>query len=357
MKLTVLPSARHPEPSTAGDLLKEVRASPKPNASPKPDPGGPKPKVPAPEGNPGHDPNPLDVGRLGVSKYILDARESVKIREVTRPVHVPPPATPAAKQPVPSPEDKDTTKGMASGEEGAAAPAAPAAPAALAAPAASTSSDVGKRLNGLRFTSACAGESHSLAIDASGRVYAWGRNGEGQLGLGDEKARSRPARVGGQLERMVVRAVAAATIHSAAVTMCGRVFTWGVDAGGRLGHGDGQAQCMPRQMHVPAKGRVVEVAAGREHTLFRLESGAVLACGKNGGPQSFRLGVWLPRAQWDLNETLSPLLVCLDGHAHDIPSRVEIEEAAAREALRMERITKEEREEADERAGRLKKAS
>ena len=142
------------------------------------------------------------------------------------------------------------------------------------------------------------------------------------------------------------------------VTADGLVFACGLNNKGQLGVGDTENRLVPTLVTGQLQGKAaVYVAAGREHTLFRLESGAVLACGKNGGPQSFRLGVWLPRAQWDLNETLSPLLVCLDGHAHDIPSRVEIEEAAAREALRMERITKEEREEADERSGRLKKAS
>ena len=126
-----------------------------------------------------------------------------------------------------------------------------------------------------------AGESHSFAVDVRGALFAWGRNKEGALGTGSERDIGwRPARVRA-LSHVAVRAVAAGTIHSAAVSIDGEAFTWGIDSGGRLGHGDGLARALPARVEALVGRIVVEVAVGREHTLFRLQDGAVLSCGRS----------------------------------------------------------------------------
>ena len=152
---------------------------------------------------------------------------------------------------------------------------------------------------GPRFTLVSAGDAHSLAVDERGALWSWGRNCEGQLGVGDEKGRSRPTRVSG-LVGVRVRMAAAGTIHSAAVSVCGAVYTWGVDAGGRLGHSDGAATVLPRRVASLLGSRVVEVATAREHTLFRLDDGTVLACGKDG--PGGRLGFPLERTDDGVSE-------------------------------------------------------
>jgi hypothetical protein len=65
---------------------------------------------------------------------------------------------------------------------------------------------------------------HSLALSWDGRVYSWGHNGDGQLGHGDKADRPLPALVEG-LEG--VRGVAVAVSHSLAVTQSGDFFSWG----------------------------------------------------------------------------------------------------------------------------------
>jgi alpha-tubulin suppressor-like RCC1 family protein len=65
---------------------------------------------------------------------------------------------------------------------------------------------------------------HSLALGLDGRVYSWGENVNGQLGHGDKLAKPSPTLVEG-LE--CVRGVAAAIGHSHAVTQSGAVFSWG----------------------------------------------------------------------------------------------------------------------------------
>ena len=159
-----------------------------------------------------------------------------------------------------------------------------------------------------RIEAAAAGEAHSFAITNKGELFAWGRNNEGQLGLGNQFAdavRWRPTKVGGALAGKVVRSVSTATIHTVAVTADGEAYTWGVDAGGRLGLGSSSAQPLPMRVAVygsresvmkrietgGAKGdRVVAAVAAREHTIFECEDGTVCTCGKNGDAQLGHLG-------------------------------------------------------------------
>jgi alpha-tubulin suppressor-like RCC1 family protein len=76
----------------------------------------------------------------------------------------------------------------------------------------------------IQVRSVAAGWYHSLALTWDGRVYLWGGNNCGQLGHGDELDRPSPALVQG-LEG--VRGIAAAGCRSLAVTDSGAVFEWG----------------------------------------------------------------------------------------------------------------------------------
>ncbi|TYZ64661.1 hypothetical protein PybrP1_002507 [[Pythium] brassicae (nom. inval.)] len=80
------------------------------------------------------------------------------------------------------------------------------------------------------------GALHSMALSSHGRVYSWGCNDGGRLGHGILKAKEqivKPAMVGGALEKLIVVAIACSTWHSACIAAedsaatVGRVFTWG----------------------------------------------------------------------------------------------------------------------------------
>jgi alpha-tubulin suppressor-like RCC1 family protein len=77
---------------------------------------------------------------------------------------------------------------------------------------------------GVRVRSVAAGHWHSLALGWDGRVYSWGSNSHGQLGHGDTLTRLSPTLMEG-LEG--VRSIAASD-HSLAVTQSGDVFGWGL---------------------------------------------------------------------------------------------------------------------------------
>lgn len=82
-----------------------------------------------------------------------------------------------------------------------------------------------------KITSIAAGMHYSLALSASGKVYTWGWNGFGQLGLGDLKSRNTPTLIP---NLSGVRAIAAGEGHALAIGK-NQLFGWGSNESGQLG--------------------------------------------------------------------------------------------------------------------------
>jgi YD repeat-containing protein len=84
-----------------------------------------------------------------------------------------------------------------------------------------------------------AGSSHSLAVTTQGRVYAWGSNGSGQLGDGTSSVRLTPTLINvlNLQSGETIAQVTAGYSHSLAVTTQGRVYAWGYNGEGQLGDG------------------------------------------------------------------------------------------------------------------------
>ena len=76
---------------------------------------------------------------------------------------------------------------------------------------------------------------HSLAIKTDGTLWAWGTNGNRQLGLGDTTNRDVPTQVGTDKNWAFV---SAGDLHSLAVKTNGTLWAWGNQANGRLGNGE-----------------------------------------------------------------------------------------------------------------------
>lgn len=153
------------------------------------------------------------------------------------------------------------------------------------------------------------GEAHCLAVTlADGRLYAWGQNSYGQLGLGDDLScnEPKPRRV---LAPSRVRDVACGPTHSVAIDSNGDAWTWGGGPTGcsMLGHGDRlvpalvttTADLMTRRVldGRPSRSRhhddccwawprrletlahVRKASCGERHTAFLTESSTLFACG------------------------------------------------------------------------------
>ena len=142
------------------------------------------------------------------------------------------------------------------------------------------------------------GGNHSLAMDSSGNVWAWGRNTSGQLGDGTTTNRNRPVAVcvsssGAscvQFNIGTTGSVSAGNGQSLVVDRFGNVWAWGFNAAGQLG--DGTTTNRNRPVRVCASGsgascvhfnigRTSSISAGSGHSLALDSSGNVWAWGSN----------------------------------------------------------------------------
>eukprot|EP00927_Polykrikos_kofoidii_P046316 TRINITY_DN40545_c0_g1_i1.p1 TRINITY_DN40545_c0_g1~~TRINITY_DN40545_c0_g1_i1.p1 ORF type:complete len:951 (-),score=122.73 TRINITY_DN40545_c0_g1_i1:278-3130(-) len=172
------------------------------------------------------------------------------------------------------------------------------------------------------------GHFHCLGRTLAGRVWAWGANGEGQLGIsgeqGDDVFVSAPTLALGTLiddlnahkpgERMIC--CAGGRSHSVFVSACGRVF-----AAGRLpttepGRQGAQQVEELREIDLVdgtgngPQGRVITCHAGESHTLFVTDDGEVWSWLGDGGLRATRVGLERPTARAVLGLPKVTMVAC-----------------------------------------------
>jgi len=113
-----------------------------------------------------------------------------------------------------------------------------------------------------------AGRWHALAATASGSVYAWGRNGSGQLGDGTHTNRETPALVQGSATWPVARALAAGGSHSAVLFDDGTAMAWGLNDKGQLGIGVTAVPYGGEDLPVPVSSLegAIQLSSGLNHS-------------------------------------------------------------------------------------------
>lgn len=155
-----------------------------------------------------------------------------------------------------------------------------------------------------------AAHSHTCARLADGSVWCWGGNKDDQLGVQapPRQTSSAPVKVPG-IERAV--SIAAGNEHSCAAVADGRLFCWGDNHYGQLGHGIQRHNSFPPQP-VAIQGEVAQVVAGTRHTCARLRDLTVQCWGDNiegqlGNNTTTRALTPVPVATVDANGTAVPL--------------------------------------------------
>ena len=84
-----------------------------------------------------------------------------------------------------------------------------------------------------------------------GKLFSWGANASGQLGLGNTTTASLPTQVsllgtvGGTTAPVDVSAVAVGATHVLALAANGQLFAWGANANGQLGTGGTTTATLP----------------------------------------------------------------------------------------------------------------
>lgn len=226
------------------------------------------------------------------------------------------------------------------------------------------------------ITAVAAGQSHSLALATDGSVYAFGFNGDGELGDNTDVDAAAPVRVVGAAGATTltgIASIAAGASQSYALKPDGTIWAWGNNANGSLGdnttlnrrapgfvHGVGGATLVATGANashalaiapptspatgalvgwgtpnyyetpfattptlVPKVGGLKSVDAGPEHTLALLADGTIQAWGRNGHG---RLGDgttndrFTPAPVKDANGTgvLSNVIAVAAGDAHSL---------------------------------------
>lgn len=90
-----------------------------------------------------------------------------------------------------------------------------------------------------------AGGTHSLALKTNRRLWAWGENGIGQLGIGDTITRTTPSLISTASDWSMITAGLA---HTLALKTNSTLWAWGANLGGRLGLGDTILRTTPTQV-------------------------------------------------------------------------------------------------------------
>lgn len=118
-----------------------------------------------------------------------------------------------------------------------------------------------------------AGSWHSLALGEDGSVWAWGNNTNYQIGdVESEIIKGTGGQVLGSRCPLPVKiisagaaAIAAGGLHSLYLDVSGQVFAWGDNSKGQLGDGTNQPHAIPAI--VPGLSGVSGIAAGYQHSL------------------------------------------------------------------------------------------
>jgi alpha-tubulin suppressor-like RCC1 family protein len=132
------------------------------------------------------------------------------------------------------------------------------------------------------FIAISAGSGHSLALKSDGRVFSWGFNTSGQLGLGDVANRSTPAQVVNESGFKAIAKGANATF-SLALKSDGRIFAWGINSSGQLGLGDTINRSTPTQ--VVNESDFAAIAIGFSQSLALKSDGRLFAWGASTNGQ------------------------------------------------------------------------
>lgn len=135
------------------------------------------------------------------------------------------------------------------------------------------------------------GESHSAILTLSSKLYLYGKNHFGQLGIGHNHYVYSPLKL--ELsDRVKISKVACGGDHTLALTEENVLYTWGLNVFGQLGLGDYLARKTPIKVRLISHGdnsqqesillkheEIVDISAGAQHSMILTNKNRILTCG------------------------------------------------------------------------------
>ena len=127
------------------------------------------------------------------------------------------------------------------------------------------------------------GGAHSCGIRTSGRLYCWGSNFKGQVGIGvaDVDGHPVPTEVSGGFTDWTT--VSAGNTHTCAIRRPGRLYCFGEDLSGQLGNGAAATADQPAPVQVGTQTTWTSVSASSSHTCGRRSNGRIYCWGNDFG--------------------------------------------------------------------------
>ena len=167
------------------------------------------------------------------------------------------------------------------------------------------------------------GANFAIAVADSDKLYAWGLNDKGQIGTGIEGGNlyGVPTRIPNPPYVTNWKWVSAGAAHCEALTADGRLFAWGDNTQGELGVGTTQYIFTPQEVQFPTGVTAwADVAAGPGYTMMIAQNGLLYGCGIDS------LGAFQPwegpvQATTDTFRAYSPL-PCLAA-SYQLESRID----------------------------------
>lgn len=165
------------------------------------------------------------------------------------------------------------------------------------------------------IVSVSAGLIHTTFLTDKGDVYSFGFNNRGPLGLGDEEPRTIATQIEGAFGGEKVVGIDNGNGVSHAITESGKLYAWGSNTNGQLGLGDRDERLIPTLVEALADETIVTVSSGVSFTLVLTADGQVWGFGANrdgqlGSPDA------VDENGDPLTRVIEPVLV--DGLPHDI---------------------------------------
>ena len=146
---------------------------------------------------------------------------------------------------------------------------------------------------------------NTCAIRDDGDLYCWGRNGNGQLGIGSMGSstwKTRPTRTNSLGSDAV--SVSMGEQHTCAVLDTGVLKCWGRNNHGQVGAGPGGDEDTPQTINVGSGRTVTSVYLGYHHTCAILDDQSVKCWGRN---QDGELGVGSTTSSFNTPQSIASL--------------------------------------------------
>lgn len=132
------------------------------------------------------------------------------------------------------------------------------------------------------------GRHHSAAVDLDGDLFMWGWGSRGQLGQGDTRNLLKPTLVEAlkQQHDLGVTDVGCGDAHNCVLTSNGIVHSWGDNSAGQLGIAHSYSEITkPRQVLTPTGHQIVQIACGANFSAALSNLGRVFTWGLGSSGQ------------------------------------------------------------------------